>query len=241
MTELPARLRSRETGRPEVLANGALGRLVEPSGPGVGSERSQQSIWAFGPAGATDRVVGPALDFCLLVTQRRHRTDLALVATERRNTLTPVNSAALLASSDSNRFKPLPGPRCGPCGSQPLRSARGRGDLQRLRPRLGLPSSQRKEAPPCFRRIESRSVARQRSSSRRGGDVRAATQAPRPVDRYAVSQHGLALAQIAAHPACPAPPAAMCSSRSTSPTATCTHAPLPATTRHHQQQRLIDF
>ncbi|MEU7615494.1 TIGR03084 family metal-binding protein [Micromonospora rifamycinica] len=39
------------------------------------------SVWAFGPVGAADRVVGPALDFCLLVTQRRHRADLALVAT----------------------------------------------------------------------------------------------------------------------------------------------------------------
>ncbi|MGY0003536.1 TIGR03084 family metal-binding protein [Micromonospora sp. I033] len=37
--------------------------------------------WAFGPVDAADRVTGPALDFCLLVTQRRHRADLALVAT----------------------------------------------------------------------------------------------------------------------------------------------------------------
>ncbi|HEY3008609.1 MAG TPA: TIGR03084 family metal-binding protein [Micromonosporaceae bacterium] len=36
--------------------------------------------WAYGPEDAADRVVGPALDFCLLVTQRRHRADLALVA-----------------------------------------------------------------------------------------------------------------------------------------------------------------
>jgi uncharacterized protein (TIGR03084 family) len=32
-------------------------------------------------ATATDRLTGPALDFCLLVTQRRHPADLALVAT----------------------------------------------------------------------------------------------------------------------------------------------------------------
>jgi uncharacterized protein (TIGR03084 family) len=37
--------------------------------------------WTFGPADAADRVTGPALDFCLLVAQRRHRDDLALVAT----------------------------------------------------------------------------------------------------------------------------------------------------------------
>ena len=35
--------------------------------------------WTWGPADAEDRVTGPALDFCLLVTQRRHRDDLALV------------------------------------------------------------------------------------------------------------------------------------------------------------------
>ncbi|MFB7614629.1 TIGR03084 family metal-binding protein [Kitasatospora sp. NPDC056181] len=38
-------------------------------------------LWSWGPADAADRVTGPALDFCLLVTQRRHRDDLALAAT----------------------------------------------------------------------------------------------------------------------------------------------------------------
>ena len=37
-------------------------------------------LWTWGPDDAADRVAGPAPDFCLLVTQRRHRTDLALVA-----------------------------------------------------------------------------------------------------------------------------------------------------------------
>lgn len=36
--------------------------------------------WSFGDAGAEQRVTGSAHDFCLLVTQRRHRDDLALVA-----------------------------------------------------------------------------------------------------------------------------------------------------------------
>ena len=35
-------------------------------------------MWTWGPADAADRVSGTALDFCLLVTQRRHRDDLAL-------------------------------------------------------------------------------------------------------------------------------------------------------------------
>ncbi|MGI8679243.1 MAG: TIGR03084 family metal-binding protein [Jatrophihabitans sp.] len=37
-------------------------------------------LWTWGPADATHRVTGPALDFCLLVTQRRHRDDLQLQA-----------------------------------------------------------------------------------------------------------------------------------------------------------------
>ena len=48
--------------------------LIPPSPPsGTGP------AWTWGPADARDRVTGPALDFCLLVTQRRHRDDLALV------------------------------------------------------------------------------------------------------------------------------------------------------------------
>ncbi|SFP45851.1 TIGR03084 family protein [Geodermatophilus dictyosporus] len=47
---------------------------VELAVPGGGT-------WTWGPADAADRVTGPALDFCLLVTQRRHRADLALRAT----------------------------------------------------------------------------------------------------------------------------------------------------------------
>jgi uncharacterized protein (TIGR03084 family) len=45
---------------------------IELTGPGGTS-------WTWGPADAENRVTGPALDFCLLVTQRRHRDDLALV------------------------------------------------------------------------------------------------------------------------------------------------------------------
>ncbi|HEU5266114.1 MAG TPA: TIGR03084 family metal-binding protein [Jatrophihabitans sp.] len=37
-------------------------------------------LWAWGPADAAQQVTGPALDFCLLVTQRRNRADLRLVA-----------------------------------------------------------------------------------------------------------------------------------------------------------------
>ncbi|GAA2360362.1 TIGR03084 family metal-binding protein [Saccharopolyspora halophila] len=36
--------------------------------------------WSWGPEDADQRVTGPALDFCLLVTQRRHLEDLAVEA-----------------------------------------------------------------------------------------------------------------------------------------------------------------
>jgi uncharacterized protein (TIGR03084 family) len=39
------------------------------------------STWAWGPEAARDVVTGPALDFCLLVTRRRHPDDLDLTAT----------------------------------------------------------------------------------------------------------------------------------------------------------------
>jgi uncharacterized protein (TIGR03084 family) len=35
-------------------------------------------VWTFGPDGVADVVRGPALDFCLVVTQRRHPSDTAL-------------------------------------------------------------------------------------------------------------------------------------------------------------------
>ncbi|MFR0353300.1 TIGR03084 family metal-binding protein [Streptomyces sediminimaris] len=38
------------------------------------------ALWAYGPEDAGNRVTGPALDFCLLVTQRAHRRDLAVEA-----------------------------------------------------------------------------------------------------------------------------------------------------------------
>jgi len=46
---------------------------VDLTGPGG-------DVWSWGPDDAAQRVTGPALDFCLLVTQRANRRDLALVA-----------------------------------------------------------------------------------------------------------------------------------------------------------------
>jgi uncharacterized protein (TIGR03084 family) len=39
------------------------------------------STWAWGPEAVTDQVTGPAEDFCLVVTQRRHVQDTDLVVT----------------------------------------------------------------------------------------------------------------------------------------------------------------
>jgi uncharacterized protein (TIGR03084 family) len=59
----------------------AVNRLPMPAEP-VRVELLAPSgeLWTWGPAGAGDRVTGPAIDFCLLVTQRRHRADTAVQA-----------------------------------------------------------------------------------------------------------------------------------------------------------------
>jgi uncharacterized protein (TIGR03084 family) len=59
-----------------------VNRGLEPPASDVRLELAAPdgSTWAYGDPDATDRVSGPAVDFCLLVTQRRHRDDLALVA-----------------------------------------------------------------------------------------------------------------------------------------------------------------
>ncbi|WP_416974006.1 TIGR03084 family metal-binding protein [Streptomyces sp. 4F14] len=49
---------------------------VEVTGPAGES-------WTYGPEDAPQRVTGPALDFCLLVTRRAHRSDLAVHAEGR--------------------------------------------------------------------------------------------------------------------------------------------------------------
>jgi len=49
-------------------------------GPG-GADRARWRVLDLGSTGRSRLVRGPALDFCLLVTQRRHRADLALRTT----------------------------------------------------------------------------------------------------------------------------------------------------------------
>ena len=65
----------------------ARGRPVPEAPVRVELRAPGGDVWAFGPEDAPDTVRGPALDFCLAVTQRRHLDDLDLayegpVATE---------------------------------------------------------------------------------------------------------------------------------------------------------------
>ncbi len=56
------------------------GRQAPDVGVAVRLTAPDGAEWSFGDPSATDTVTGPAEDFCLLVTQRRHRDDLALLA-----------------------------------------------------------------------------------------------------------------------------------------------------------------
>lgn len=56
------------------------GREAPTSDVHVTLTRDDGSTLEFGPADAEQRVTGPLLDFCLLVTQRVHRSDTALRA-----------------------------------------------------------------------------------------------------------------------------------------------------------------
>lgn len=60
-----------------------VNRGLEPPDDPVRVELTAPSgeRWEFGPAGADEVVRGPALDFCLVVTQRRHLDDTALEVT----------------------------------------------------------------------------------------------------------------------------------------------------------------
>jgi uncharacterized protein (TIGR03084 family) len=61
---------------------GYLARNIEPPAEEFRFELTAPSgtVWAFGPEDAEQRISGPADDYCLLITRRRHRDDLALTA-----------------------------------------------------------------------------------------------------------------------------------------------------------------
>jgi len=57
------------------------GRSVPETTVRVELAAPEGGLWSWGPEDAPDRVTGSALDFCLVVTKRRHLADTALVAT----------------------------------------------------------------------------------------------------------------------------------------------------------------
>lgn len=67
--------------RARPFAYQANGRAVPGDDVAVVLAAPDGTTWEWGDPGADNRVEGPALDFALLVTQRRHRADTALVAT----------------------------------------------------------------------------------------------------------------------------------------------------------------
>lgn len=56
------------------------GRTPPEQQPRVELTAPDGSLWTWGAEDAADRVTGPAQDFCLLATRRRHRADLAVRA-----------------------------------------------------------------------------------------------------------------------------------------------------------------
>jgi uncharacterized protein (TIGR03084 family) len=66
-------------------------------------------LWTYGPQDAPDRLVGPAVDFCLLVTQRRHPKDLALE---------PTGPVATEWLEVAQAFAGLPGSKREPAGAR---------------------------------------------------------------------------------------------------------------------------
>jgi uncharacterized protein (TIGR03084 family) len=57
------------------------GLAVPPQEFRVELTAPDSELWAYGPESAPDQIVGSAMDFCLLVTRRRHPSDLELTVT----------------------------------------------------------------------------------------------------------------------------------------------------------------
>ncbi len=83
--ERPATGRLRHIARLGVITRSwsYVNRGLEPPAADVRVELTAPSgaVWTFGPEQADESVTGPALDFCLVVTQRRHLDDTHLQTT----------------------------------------------------------------------------------------------------------------------------------------------------------------
>ena len=76
----PARRAPRGPHPPLLLRRARRGARRRPSRASTLTAPSGD-VWTWGPEEGAETVTGPAYDFCLLVTQRVHRADTALVAT----------------------------------------------------------------------------------------------------------------------------------------------------------------
>jgi uncharacterized protein (TIGR03084 family) len=82
--DYPATVRLRHIAHLGVLTFGfafELQGLPVPPRPLVDLTAPDGTSWTWGEPDAVERVSGTALDFCLVVTQRRHRDDVELVTT----------------------------------------------------------------------------------------------------------------------------------------------------------------
>ena len=66
--------------RTRAFAQRNRGLEPDPTPVAVELTAPDGTVWRYGDVGAQAMVTGSALEFCLLVTQRRHRSDLALEA-----------------------------------------------------------------------------------------------------------------------------------------------------------------
>ncbi|SNS27416.1 TIGR03084 family protein [Geodermatophilus saharensis] len=89
-------------------------RGLDPPGDDVAVELTAPSgaVWRWGNPVAAQRVTGPALDFCLVVTQRRHPADTALTVT---------GDVAARWMAVAQAFAGVPGPGRQPLGGDPGR------------------------------------------------------------------------------------------------------------------------
>ncbi len=82
-------------------------RGLEPPADPIRVELTAPSggLWSYGPEDAASSVTGPALDFCLVVTQRRHVDDTALFASP------PAREWLLIAQAFAGPATDGPAPR----------------------------------------------------------------------------------------------------------------------------------
>ena len=140
-----ARGRHRHPG-PALQLRGQRPARARPSRSGSSSTAPDGQTWTWGPADAADRVTGDALDFCLVVTQRRHRDDTGLVVAGPVATQWMSIAQAFAGPAPAATPAGAPGPRPAPRRPTPAR--------RRPADRTRLPTDPGLAAPPAARPSE---------------------------------------------------------------------------------------